>query len=71
MTKKEKVNFVIKTLNNLYPLYLKEYYKDEPLFNEHHKLQHITSIERILEDEFVWMDKFTIRNLELYHSKVL
>ncbi len=35
---------------------------------QHHKLQHITSIERILEDEFVWMDKFTIRNLELYHS---
>ncbi|MDA9576565.1 DNA mismatch repair protein MutS, partial [Flavobacteriaceae bacterium] len=34
----------------------------------HHKLQHITSIERILEDDFVWMDKFTIRNLELYHS---
>ncbi len=31
-------------------------------------MQHITSIERILEDEFVWMDKFTIRNLELYHS---
>ena len=35
---------------------------------QHHKLQHITSIEHILEDEFVWMDKFTIRNLELYHS---
>lgn len=35
---------------------------------QHHKLQHITSIDRILEDDFVWMDKFTIRNLELYHS---
>ena len=35
---------------------------------QHHKLQHITSIERVLEDEFIWMDKFTIRNLELYHS---
>ena len=35
---------------------------------QHHKLQHITSIERILEGDFVWMDKFTIRNLELYHS---
>ena len=35
---------------------------------QHHKLKHITSIERILEDDFVWMDKFTIRNLELYHS---
>jgi DNA mismatch repair protein MutS len=35
---------------------------------QHHKLQHITSIERILEDDYVWMDKFTIRNLELYNS---
>ena len=35
---------------------------------QHHKLQHITSIERLLEADFVWMDKFTIRNLELYHS---
>ena len=35
---------------------------------QHHKLQHITSIERILEGDYVWMDKFTIRNLELYHS---
>ena len=35
---------------------------------QHHKLQHITSIQRIAEDEYVWMDKFTIRNLELYNS---
>jgi len=35
---------------------------------QHHKLQHITSIQRIAEDAYVWMDKFTIRNLELYHS---
>ena len=35
---------------------------------QHHKLQHITAIERILEGDYVWMDKFTIRNLELYHS---
>ena len=35
---------------------------------QHHKLQHITAIERILEDDYVWMDKFTIRNLELYNS---
>ena len=35
---------------------------------QHHKLQHITSISRIAEDDYVWMDKFTIRNLELYHS---
>ena len=34
----------------------------------HNKLQHITTITRIAEDEYVWMDKFTIRNLELYNS---
>ena len=35
---------------------------------QHNKLQHITAISRIAEDDYVWMDKFTIRNLELYHS---
>jgi len=35
---------------------------------QHHKLQHITNIARIAEDDYVWMDRFTIRNLELYHS---
>lgn len=35
---------------------------------QHHKLEHITSISRIAEDDYVWMDKFTIRNLELYNS---
>ena len=35
---------------------------------QHNKLQHIASISRIAEDEYVWMDKFTIRNLELYNS---
>ncbi len=35
---------------------------------QHNKRQHITSISRIAEDAYVWMDKFTIRNLELYHS---
>ena len=35
---------------------------------QHHKLQHITSVSRIAEDDYVWMDKFTIRNLELYNS---
>ncbi len=35
---------------------------------QHNKLQHITSISRIAEDTYVWMDKFTIRNLELYNS---
>ncbi len=35
---------------------------------QHNKLQHITRVARIAEDEYVWMDRFTIRNLELYHS---
>jgi len=35
---------------------------------QHHKLQHITKISRIAEDAYVWMDRFTIRNLELYQS---
>lgn len=34
----------------------------------HNKLKHITSITRIAEDNYVWMDKFTIRNLELYQA---
>ncbi|PWT99744.1 MAG: DNA mismatch repair protein MutS [Bacteroidetes bacterium] len=32
---------------------------------EHPNLQHITSIQRIDRDEHLWMDRFTIRNLEL------
>ena len=35
---------------------------------QHNRIQHITSIHRIAEDAYVWMDRFTIRNLELYHS---
>ena len=35
---------------------------------QHNKLDHITNIQRIIEDNFVWMDKFTIRNLELYYT---
>lgn len=35
---------------------------------QHHKLQHITSIQRVTQNEHVWMDRFTIKNLELYHS---
>ena len=35
---------------------------------QHHKLQHISSLNRIAEEEYVWMDRFTIRNLELYNS---
>jgi DNA mismatch repair protein MutS len=32
---------------------------------EHPNLQHITSIQRIERQEHLWMDRFTIRNLEL------
>ncbi len=32
---------------------------------EHHDLQHITSIRRIDEGRYMWLDRFTIRNLEL------
>ncbi|MBS1751485.1 MAG: DNA mismatch repair protein MutS [Bacteroidetes bacterium] len=32
---------------------------------EHPNLQHITSIQRIDRDDHLWMDRFTIRNLEL------
>jgi DNA mismatch repair protein MutS len=32
------------------------------------QLSHITSISRIEEDRYVWLDKFTIRNLELFSS---
>lgn len=34
----------------------------------HPNLQHLTQIQRIKEQRFVWMDRFTIRNLELLHS---
>ncbi len=32
---------------------------------EHPNLQHITSLQRIDKDDYLWMDRFTIRNLEL------
>jgi len=35
----------------------------------HDKLQHISKISRIAENEYVWMDRFTMGNLELYNSK--
>lgn len=34
----------------------------------HSQLQHINNLSRIPKEDFVWMDKFTIRNLELYQS---
>ncbi len=35
---------------------------------QHHKLQHISSISRIAEEDYVWMDRFTMQNLELYQA---
>lgn len=35
---------------------------------EHPNLQHIRTVERITRTDFLWMDRFTIRNLELLHS---
>lgn len=37
-------------------------------FTEHHKTDHINSISRIDKDEYVWIDRFTMRNLELFQS---
>ncbi|MFD0993994.1 DNA mismatch repair protein MutS [Tenacibaculum geojense] len=39
------------------------YYLSE---TQHNKLAHIQRINRIAEDRYVWMDRFTIKNLELY-----
>ena len=36
---------------------------------EHKDTSHISSISRIDEDKFVWLDKFTIRNLEIINSQ--
>ncbi len=41
------------------------YYLSE---TQHNRIQHISILQRIAEDAYVWMDRFTIRNLELYHS---
>lgn len=41
------------------------YYLD---ITQHEQLRHITRISRIEEERYVWLDKFTIRNLELFHS---
>lgn len=34
----------------------------------HDKVEHISAVSRIDEDHYVWLDKFTIRNLELLYS---
>ena len=38
-------------------------------FTEHRDTKHISSIARIDEDRFVWIDKFSIRNLELFYGQ--
>ena len=40
------------------------YYLSE---TQHNQLKHIQQISRIAEDNYVWMDRFTVRNLELYN----
>lgn len=35
---------------------------------QHEQLGHITTLSRIEESRYVWLDKFTIKNLELFHS---
>ncbi|MFI3330998.1 MAG: DNA mismatch repair protein MutS [Rikenellaceae bacterium] len=37
-------------------------------FTEHKNIKHINSISRLDEDKYVWIDKFSIRNLELFSS---
>ncbi|MBN1767857.1 MAG: DNA mismatch repair protein MutS [Prolixibacteraceae bacterium] len=34
---------------------------------QHHHVKHISNLARIEEDRFVWLDRFTIRNLELLY----
>ena len=38
------------------------------LETHHDKINHITSLARIDQGQYVWLDKFTIRNLELLHT---
>ena len=42
------------------------YYLEE---TEHREVKHISSVSRIDEDKYVWLDKFTIRNLELIYPQ--
>lgn len=37
---------------------------------EHSNLEHIRSISRLAEEEHVWLDRFTVRNLELLHPSM-
>ena len=35
---------------------------------QHHQLGHINKISRVDHDQYVWLDRFTIRNLELFST---
>ncbi|MHC1705815.1 MAG: DNA mismatch repair protein MutS [Tenuifilaceae bacterium] len=41
------------------------YYLD---LTQHHQVKHISTISRIDEDKYVWLDRFTVRNLELFST---
>lgn len=41
-----------------------QYLKD----TEHHNLSHITKLTKLTDEQYVWLDRFTIRNLELIYS---
>jgi len=41
------------------------YYLD---ITQHEQLGHISTLSRIEENRYVWLDKFTVKNLELFHS---
>lgn len=36
--------------------------------NQHSNIAHIASVSRLEEDKYVWLDTFTVRNLELVYS---
>ena len=42
------------------------YYLEE---TEHREIQHLANISRIDEEKYVWLDRFTIRNLELVYAQ--
>ena len=36
---------------------------------QHRQLGHITSLRRLSSGDYVWMDRFTLQNLELFHTR--
>src|SRR5690606_4815189 len=36
---------------------------------QHHEVSHIATISRLEEDKYVWLDRFTVRNLELIYPQ--